>query len=66
MALVSWKCIFTMSFVKDIRVQEFIIFNALRGVENDPLDGEFNEKLIVPAKKVTALHDRILCPALNK
>ena len=65
MVLVSWKCIFTMSFVKDIRVQEFIAFNALQGVENDPANGAFNERLLVPAKEVSDINDSTVCPAFS-
>ncbi|XP_053983537.1 uncharacterized protein LOC128878902 [Hylaeus volcanicus] len=63
LALVSWGCRLTMSYVNHKVVTAFIREHALRGPEAIARDGDFDEALLRPAKLVSDFEDTTLCPA---
>ncbi|XP_046466007.1 uncharacterized protein [Neodiprion pinetum] len=62
LALVSWGCRLTMSYVNPSVVNQFITKRALRGAEAISADGDFMEFLIQSSKTVTDEDDTTLCP----
>ncbi|KOC62584.1 hypothetical protein WH47_04245 [Habropoda laboriosa] len=63
LALVSWGCRLTMSYVNPELVIGFVREHALRGPEEIARDGAFVEGLLRQAKTVSDLEDTILCPS---
>ncbi|XP_076244050.1 uncharacterized protein LOC143185172 [Calliopsis andreniformis] len=65
LALVSWGCRYTMSYVNPHLATAFIREHALRGPEGIPRDGDFNEGLLHQAETVSDLEDTKLCPNIR-
>ncbi|XP_008545557.1 uncharacterized protein LOC103569820 [Microplitis demolitor] len=63
LALVTWGCRLTMSYVNPSLVKEFIRTKALHGAEAISKDGDFDEGLIRKAKVVSDEDDSNLCPS---
>ena len=62
LALVSWGCRLTMSYVNSRVVTTFIREHALQGPEGVAKDGHFNDGLLYPAETVSDHSDSRLCP----
>ncbi|XP_014480610.1 PREDICTED: uncharacterized protein LOC106747527 [Dinoponera quadriceps] len=64
LALLSWGCKLTMSYVNPAVVMKFIRERALRGPEQTPEDGQFKDALLRPSEVVTDPTDSVLCPGI--
>ncbi|XP_043252321.1 uncharacterized protein LOC122397283 [Colletes gigas] len=62
LALLVWGCRLTMSYVNPNLVTSFIREHALRGPEDIPRDGDFDDGLLYRAQTVTDSEDTTLCP----
>ncbi|XP_033219057.1 uncharacterized protein LOC117174252 [Belonocnema kinseyi] len=62
LALVTWGCRLTMSYVDPELVEQFIMEKALRGPERVSNDGDFEDGLLKKAKIVSDAVDSKLCP----
>ncbi|XP_033342447.1 uncharacterized protein LOC117229769 [Megalopta genalis] len=63
LALVAWGCRLTMSYTNPAVVTNFIQKHALKGPENIPRDGDFDEGLVRRAEDVSDFLDSNLCPS---
>ncbi|XP_012282558.1 uncharacterized protein LOC105700889 [Orussus abietinus] len=64
LALLTWGCRLTMSYVNPSLVKDFIKEHALRGPEDISRDGEFKDGLFRKAKIVSNAEDIRLCPSV--
>lgn len=64
LALVAWGARLQMSKVDETVVATFIKQFALNAPEKVSRDGQFEEKLLIPAKVVSNQDDGDLCPKL--
>ncbi|XP_032688449.1 uncharacterized protein LOC116852328 [Odontomachus brunneus] len=64
LALLSWGCKLTMSYVNPGVVTQFIRKKALNGPEQISKDGQFKDALLTPSNLVTDLMDSHLCPGI--
>ncbi|XP_076168557.1 uncharacterized protein LOC143147312 [Ptiloglossa arizonensis] len=62
LALVAWGSRLTMSYVNPKVATAYIREHALRGPEQIPFDGDFDDSLLYPARTVSDLEDTTLCP----
>jgi len=62
LALLSWGCRLTMSYVNPTVVTHFIRKKALRGPERNADDGQFEDGLLSRSSIVTDPLDSVLCP----
>ncbi|XP_058789532.1 uncharacterized protein LOC131663253 isoform X2 [Phymastichus coffea] len=62
LALLSWGCKLSMSWVDENAAKRFIRENALRGPEDHFEDGNYIHQLIEKAGQVSGDEDRHLCP----
>jgi len=62
LALLSWGCRLTMSYVNPTVVTRFIRKRALRGPEKNADDGQFDDGLLSRSNVVTDPVDSVLCP----
>ncbi|XP_043270842.1 uncharacterized protein [Venturia canescens] len=62
LALLAWGSRLTMSYVNPGIIRDFIRERSLRGPENIPQDGEFDEGLIRKAQVVSDFDDSMICP----
>lgn len=62
LALVSWGCRLTMSYVNPEIVTRFIREHALQGPEEIAKDGDFDDGLLSSAETVSDEDDTTLCP----
>lgn len=62
LALVSWGCRLTMSYVTPSVVRKFIIDKSLRGPEKIARHGGFSEYIIKLSEIVSDQKDTFLCP----
>ncbi|KAK5644387.1 hypothetical protein RI129_005687 [Pyrocoelia pectoralis] len=62
LALVTWGHSLEMSKVDIVTVVNFIATNTLRGPEATPRDGQYDYKLLKPAKVVSNQEDSNVCP----
>ncbi|XP_071652646.1 uncharacterized protein [Temnothorax longispinosus] len=62
LALLSWGCRLTMSYVNPTVVRRFIQTRALRGPEKNADDGQFEDGLLSRSSIVTDEVDSVLCP----
>ncbi|EZA55425.1 uncharacterized protein LOC105279169 isoform X2 [Ooceraea biroi] len=62
LALLSWGCKLTMSYVDIKVVKHFIQLHALRGPEQIAKDGQFEDGLLSRSRIVTDKEDSVLCP----
>ncbi|XP_078046060.1 uncharacterized protein LOC144474736 [Augochlora pura] len=63
LAVAAWGCRLTMSYTSPEAVINFIRKYALKGPENIPRDGDFDEGLIQRAENVSDFLDSNLCPS---
>nr|XP_012225307.1 PREDICTED: uncharacterized protein LOC105673903 [Linepithema humile] len=64
LALLSWGCRLTMSYVNPTVVNHFIQKKALRGPEKTADDGQFEDRLLSRSSIVTDPLDSVLCPKI--
>ncbi|XP_011635651.1 uncharacterized protein LOC105426224 isoform X1 [Pogonomyrmex barbatus] len=64
LALLSWGCRLTMSYVNPTIVSRFIRKRALRGPEKTAKDGQFEDGLLSRSSVVTDPVDSELCPTM--
>lgn len=62
LALLTWGCRLTMSYVNPTIVKHFVRVKALRGPERLSNDGYFQDQLLSKAELVFDKDDSILCP----
>lgn len=62
LALLTWGCRLTMSYVNPTVIKHFIRERALRGPERLSTDGDFQDQLLSKAEMVFDKDDSILCP----
>ncbi|EFN80784.1 Tumor protein p53-inducible protein 13 [Harpegnathos saltator] len=62
LALLSWGCKLSMSYVNPAVVRRFIQTKALRGPERTSKDGQFTDALLKASDIVTDPTDSYLCP----
>ncbi|XP_076647825.1 uncharacterized protein LOC143356206 [Halictus rubicundus] len=62
LALVAWGCRLNMAYTNPEAITTFILKHALRGPEDIPRDGDFDEGLVQTAETVSDLKDTNLCP----